>query len=346
LNMRYVSDVNVGKSIIHVIDPQGGEPVLANKSMEMNVSELEFITKHVVKALSDDENFRCRCVNKDREVYQSILKIMEDRENLVEESKKMTEKLFEIMKRFDEQPAGDLLFTMFFADGIECLAILKLDYIESYTHQIDFVDGELAVKLVTQETGLPAGGARLKKCAFFKKIGEDDLEILVINKNAKSDPDEIKELFTFEFLGVEIVDDPTSMTRRVRSTFENWARKNLKDDIEKATELRDKVEDVLLNEGDVDVQQIAVEVFQGNVHMQNEMLEEAGKRGLSPSITFPVDKTWVEKKMKAKQIKTDTGLVIKGEYDLFSDSAKFEIRRNGDGTVDYVIKGVRNVSER
>lgn len=344
--MRYVSDLNIGKSIIHVVDPMTDEPVLSSDFMNLSVSEIEFISKHIVKGLNDDENFRCRAVSKDRETYQRILRILTDRECLVEESRHISNELFQISKKYDGVLAGDLLFSMFFYEGQECLAILKLDYQETYAHEVNFDEGNLSVSLVTQETGLPSAGQRLKKSAYFRKIGDDELEIFAINKYLKSEADELKNYFTFEFLGIEIVDDPTSMTRRFKSTFETWARKNLKDDIEKASEFRDRIDNTLLNSGSVDVQEIAIEVFKGDVQLQNELLDEAGKKGFSPSETFSVDKTWVEKKMKSKQIQTDTGLVIKGEFDLFSDDNKFQMVRNGDGTVDYIIKGVRNVKER
>ena len=86
--------------------------------------------------------------------------------------------LFNLLKKHEEIPAGDLLFSMFFAEGVEYLAILKLDYIDSYTHQIGMIENELSVNLITQETSLPTGSSRIKKCAFFKLIEDDELEIM------------------------------------------------------------------------------------------------------------------------------------------------------------------------
>lgn len=61
---------------------------------------------------------------------------------------------------------------------------------------------------------------------------------------------------------------------------------------------------------------------------------------------FEVDKHWIESKMKVKELKTDTGLVIKGDYDLFKDSQRINMKKNGDGTIDYIIKNVRNIIEK
>ncbi len=50
--------------------------------------------------------------------------------------------------------------------------------------------------------------------------------------------------------------------------------------------------------------------------------------------------------MKTRAIKTDTGFTIRADFDHYDDQLRFEVRKNGDGTVDYVIKNVRNITER
>lgn len=55
---------------------------------------------------------------------------------------------------------------------------------------------------------------------------------------------------------------------------------------------------------------------------------------------FPIDKTWVEKKLKRRAIKTNTGFDIKGLLEDFEDPMKYSLRQNQDGTFDITIKNI------
>ena len=216
---------------------------------------------------------------------------------------------------------------------------MKLEYQEQLTNKIDFNDGGLEVKLIKNETALPG---KLDHCAFFQYIEETNINIIGINKNKSGDSDEIKKMFTEEFLGIVAYDDATSKTRRIKNMFENWKNKNLRDDIEKALIFSDKIEDVLINDGKFDITEIAKELFE-NENMRNDLLEHAERRKLSDQIV--IDKVWIENKFKSKQIKTNTSVVIKADFDIFNDTTKMEIKHNGDGTIDYIIKGIRNITQ-
>ena len=58
------------------------------------------------------------------------------------------------------------------------------------------------------------------------------------------------------------------------------------------------------------------------------------------------NKKWVEKNLKNRHIKTDTGFEIKGKMDDFEDFMKYGIRHNGNGTIDIVIKNVHFYNEK
>lgn len=61
---------------------------------------------------------------------------------------------------------------------------------------------------------------------------------------------------------------------------------------------------------------------------------------------FPIDKTWVEKKLKRRSIKTNTGFDIKGLLEDFEDPMKYTITQNPDGTVDIRIKNIEFYEEK
>ena len=62
--------------------------------------------------------------------------------------------------------------------------------------------------------------------------------------------------------------------------------------------------------------------------------------------TFNIDKTWVEKKLKRRSIKTNTGFDIKGLLDDFEDPMKYSLKQNEDGSFDITIKNVEFYEEK
>lgn len=342
--MRYVKDILLEKAILHVVDVNADEAILTEKSLSITEEVEEFVRKHVVKSLGDDETMTCRFLSDNVEVAQSIHKWIESDETFVEQTVLLTNRMFNLIKRTDI-PSGDMLFVQFIADEQRCFGIMKLDYQMSYMHNISFNEEALCIDLISQEVGLPGTGQRLKKCAFFTKAPENQVEMIILDKKEKIE-DASKDYFVEQFLEVVKVTDDTVKTRNFKRTVEKWTQKNLAEQIDVANEVRAIVNDKLLSDPEISIDQIAEEALSQMPEAKESFKEAASEAGYREGSQFNVDKTWVEKKMKSKQIKTDTGVVIKGEFDFFNDAQRFIVKTNGDGTVDYVIKGVRNVVER
>ncbi len=342
--MRYIKDIMLEKAILHVIDSYADEAILTEKVLSINEEVEEFVRKHVLRSLNDDETFSCRFFSETVTCAKAVHTVIEDNEKFVEISKELTEHMFQSIKHSDI-PAGDMLYVQYIADEQRCFGILKLDYQMSYMHSIAFEDESLCINLISQEVGLPNLGQRLKKCAFFTKAPENQIEMIVLDKKQKIESGN-ENYFIEDFLEAVRVTDDTDRTRRFKATVEKWTQKNLADQIEAADTVRTVVNETLLSEDKVSVDEIASQMFEDVPEIKESFKEAVADAGYREGSEFGIDKTWVEKKMKSKQIKTDTGVVIRGEFDFFKDSQKFVVRKNGDGTVDYVIKNVRNVTER
>lgn len=341
--MRYIKDILLEKVVLHVVDAHADEAIITEKLLQINEDIEEFARKHILKSLNDDETMVSRFYSDETETSKAIKSVIEDSENFLKVSQELSEKMFKIIRNTDV-PSGDMLFVQFIANEQRCFGILKLDYQLSFMHNIQFEEEALQIKIISQEIGLPGLGQRLKKCAFFTKSAEDFLDIIVLDKKQKMEDDK-EDYFIKEFLDVVKVSDHTDKTRKFRATVEKWTQKNLSDQIDVANDIRSVVEETLMNDTQISIPKLSEEILSTNELKEsfNDAVKEAG---YSESSEFEVDKTWVEKKMKSKQIKTDTGVIIKGDFDVFKDTQRFLIRQNGDGTVDYVIKGVRNVIER
>jgi len=59
-----------------------------------------------------------------------------------------------------------------------------------------------------------------------------------------------------------------------------------------------------------------------------------------------VDKTWVDKKLKRVRLNIDKQIDLYINEEIYHDSSKFEIQRNGDGTINMIVKNVMNYIEK
>ncbi|QEK12602.1 nucleoid-associated protein [Crassaminicella thermophila] len=172
---------------------------------------------------------------------------------------------------------------------------------------------------------------------------EDEYDLIFLDKQVYSD--DFEQLFSNVFLNCRSLIDDRDKTKIFKNVTEKWTRRNLKEDIDKAQEVREEVIASMKNCAEIDVEKFVQSVFGNDVEMQQNFIQHLEREGIQLE-KIEIDKKWVEKKMKKRIMKTDTGIEIKGEYEDLEDKMKFEIVRNGDGTVNLIIKNVRSMMER
>ncbi|MBB6218211.1 nucleoid-associated protein YejK [Anaerosolibacter carboniphilus] len=342
--MRDIDSVVIKKAILHVLDRNADGPILTDYEQEIDEDIHEFLERHIVKSLNCEDNRTAKFKGGDTAVREAVSEIME-KGNFIEASQRIAERLFKSMKTSNLVSSGDLVICFYTAHEKEYIAILKLDYRTSYIHNVTFQDDKLKNEILPQHIGLPGTGQKLQQCAFIKAVDEDaDFDLIVLDNMAYADEDAAL-YFTHTFLNCEVLVDDREKTRAFRNITEKWTRKNLKEDFEKAQEVREEMATALKHSAEIDIEKFTQNVFGTDIDMAQNFIQHFFKEGLNAD-RFEIDKRYVEKKMKRKTMKTDTGIEIKGDYEDFEDRMKFEIKRNGDGTVDLVIKNVRSLMEK
>lgn len=344
-NMRNIESITIKKAILHVLDKDADEPILANLPQEITEDIHEFLEKHIVKSLKSEENKKAYFQGGQTIVKDACKNMFADENNFVESSKVIAKQLFKAMKRTNNPSSADLVIVLYKTDARDYISILKLDYKKSFIHSIEYVENGYVTSITPQSIGLPSMGQKLQKCAFIRKINEEnEYDLILLDKQSPSEKDEISLYFKELFLNCELVVDSRDKTKAFKKTTERFIRKHLKDDLDLAQEAREEVIERLQNSIEVDVENFAHDVFGGNSEIKEKYIQQANKVGLGYK-SFDIDKGWVEKKMKKRSMKTDTGFEVKGEFENFDDKMKFEMTRNGDGTVNLIIKNIHRINE-
>lgn len=346
--MDYVNEINIDEAILHILDSNGEEPVLNEFKLELNDDTYKFLFKHMEKCLKDEE-LKYAKFNEERnivkEVVQDYLKGVNS--DLLTLSKELARQMFAIMKGNLNIPCCDLLIASIRTDQGPMIAILKMDYVKNFTHEIEFKDNKIEIGIVPQSAGLPASSQKIQKAAFIKPIREEDsYNLMILDKQKKSKEEEEygSNYFINNFLGCSIVTNERDMTKTFVKAAETWTRKNITADAGRAEEIRTLVKNKLREEEIINIDELSEELFKEESEVKNQFSDYVKRQGLRENVH--IDKTWVEKKLKRVRLKIDKDIDLYIDEEAYHDTNKFEIHRNGDGSINMIIKHVINYIEK
>lgn len=346
--MEYINDINIQDAVIHILDSNAIDPILNEYTLELNEDIYKFLHKHIEKCLKDEE-LKTAVFNSERNIVKEIV---QDYLNGVDNdllglSKELARQLFAIMKGNTNIPACDLVVVSLITDVGPMIGILKMDYVKNFTHAVEFVDDKIGIGIVPQAAGLPASSQRIQKAAFIKPIREEKVfDLYVIDKQKKSnDNDEYgANYFMNSFLGCSVVANKRDMTKTFLKAAETWTRSNITEDAEKAERIRSTVKSKLREEESINIEEVSNELFKDEPTKKQDFETFMKGNGLEQEIA--VDKAWVEKKLKRVRLKIDKDIDLYINEEAYHDNSKFEIQRNGDGSINMIIKHVINYIEK
>lgn len=345
--MEYINDINIQEAVIHILDNNGEEPILNEYTLELTEDIYKFLYRHIEKCLKDDE-LKTAVFNPERNIVKEIVQdyLNGIDKNIVGLSQELGRQLFGIMKGNVNIPSCDLIIVSLITDQGPLIGILKMDYVKNFTHQVDFLDNKIGIGIVPQSAGLPASSQRIQKAAFIKPIREEQpFDLWVIDKQKKSKDDEYgANYFMNSFLGCSIVANKRDMTKTFLKATENWTRSNITEDAEKAERIRTTVKSKLKEEDSINIDEISGELFKEEPQARAEFATFVKGHGLEDEVA--VDKMWVEKKLKRIRLKVDKDIDLYINEEAYHDPTKFEIQRNGDGSINMIIKHVINYIEK
>lgn len=345
--MEYVNEVNLNGATIHILDNNSEEPVYNEYQLKLMDETYEYILKHIQKCLKDEE-LKYAVFNNERNIVKDVsMEYFNGKIDLITASKDIANQLFVLMKSNGSIPSCDLMVVSISTEYGLMLAILKMDYVKNYTHSIDFVENKIGINIIPQFVGLPSGGQRLQKCAFIKPLkDENKFDLMVIDKQSKSKDAEDygSNYFINNFLGCTIVNNERDVTRNFIKTTEKWTRDNLKDNADKAEIVRTSIKKKLKEEDNININELSSEIFGDNSEESQNFVQYAKERGITENVE--VDKQWIDNKFKRVRLKIDKEIDIYIDEEAYNDNSKFEIIRNGDGTINMLIKHVKNYIEK
>ena len=356
--LEYIKEVNINEAIIHVLDNNADEPILNEYALDLDEEKYNFLLKHIQKCLKD-EDLKYGVFNEEKNIVKEISQeYLNGENNLLDVSKELAKQMFGLMRSKGSIPSCDLVVVSITTEFGPMLGIFKMDYIKNYVHTIEFVDNKLGIDIVPQFTGLPGSSQRIHKCAFLKPIrSENNFDLMVIDKRIKSkeaSDDQVvrssenqeygSNYFINDYLGCTVFDNERDVTKKFVKAAEKFTQSTYPENADKAEEVRTAIKRKLKEEDSIDVIELSKDLFSENHETKEKFIDFITQQGISENISL--DKEWIDKKLKRVRLKIDKDIDLYVDTETYHDNSRFEIQRNGDGTINMVIKHVSNYVQK
>ncbi|MEA4848990.1 MAG: nucleoid-associated protein, partial [Clostridiaceae bacterium] len=290
--MRNIDEIIINKAVLNVLDRENDTTVLADKELELTEEVYEYFESHLLKILKDEEA-RLASFGEGKNIVKDICnEIFMDEEQFADCSGKLSRYLFRCMGTDEKEPSGDIAVCLFESREGRFLAIMKLNFMNSYYHFIKDNEGTPAVTVGINPTGLPGLNHKVPKAVVIREVKDDDkYDMLVLDRDKEG-------FFIDSFLKCTFTRDKHENTRIISRVSEQFARKAFKDNAQEAERFRARLSDHLRNEDTFDVQKVAEENFNDTM-VKNEFKAVMVSEGITEN-NVPIDREWAEKKLKRK----------------------------------------------
>lgn len=333
--------IKIHNAVLHILDNTGNVFVPSDKELEADLETSEFLSKHIEKLMNDSNIKNAVFSECSNNMSEACRHLADNEGDFLPVSVYTAERLFEIMTENVDIAPADLICCLFEYAGQPCYGILKLNYKTGFTHFVQPAEEGNTNTLIRYKTILPSESQKIEECAF---INLNDLNIKLIEK-AYEIRGEKDYYFSKILLNCTTDLSDSEKLKIIDKAAEKMNKKFYDDDFDRAARLKKAVAESIEETGAIEVSAIVRDVFDNNVEIQNEYIEEIRKAGLKEE-SIPVPEKLAEKKFKSMKILTDTGIEISLPPSFYNNKDKVEFINNPDGTISILIKNVGTISNR
>ncbi|MDD7402744.1 MAG: nucleoid-associated protein [Butyribacter sp.] len=332
-------EIIIRKGIVHIMDGTLGYPVYSEEELELSPDINDFFRNHIYRLLSGDDLKKCVFSEEESEVYELVKQF--DEADLVEQSKKIAAILYQIMNANVAIPSGDLAVITFQCQAKQYLALLKMNYKESYVHMTQNQDAKNVNQIICYQSTLPAGGTKLSEAVF---INLEDYSVQIVEKKYEVNGSKVNYLSEL-FLKCHASMSSKSKLSIVTKAVEQVNKKHYAEEPLKQMEAKRIMKKEIETNGVLDVEKISEEIYGNAPEIKEEFDAKMEKYHMEKAqVTPKSEKT--TKKFEKQYLKTDTGIEINIPMEQYQDADQVEFITNVDGTISVLIKNINKISTR
>ena len=304
-------DIVIRKAILHILDTNRGECILSNTLLDPGPDLHDFIRNHIYKIVSSDET-----------------------------SQAIANKLYVAMGEGLDIPAADLLFVTFQAEGIIYLALLKMNYKESYTHEITEIPDNPVINtdIIKTHSLLPSATSRIPEAVV---INLSDYHIKLLEKKYEINGEKAYYL-SENFLVCRTSIPPKKKLNILTRVINNISNKYDGADLKTKMDTKSALQKEYVDRKSFDVEEIGNKLFGKSPEKKSEFDEKMEQYDLQYD-NFTVTNESTVKKLEKQVMVTDSGIEISIPMETYNKLANFEVQTDVTGKSTIIIRNIDNL---
>ena len=366
-------DIVIRKAILHILDTNRGQCILSNTLLNPGPDLHDFIRNHIYKIVSSDDTKNCEFDPEYSPIY-SILETWEesDETSFIETSQAIANKLYVAMGEGLDIPAADLLFVTFQEEGIIYLALLKMNYKESYTHEItvdssyeshniqnnpsssqansykdinedateneDIDNAVINTEIIKTHSLLPSATSRIPEAVI---INLSDYHIKLLEKRYEINGEKAYYL-SENFLVCRTTIPPKKKLNILTRVINNISNKYDGADLKTKMDTKSALQKEYVDRKSFDVEEIGNKLFGKNPEKKSEFDEKMEQYDLQYD-NFTVTNESTVKKLEKQVMVTDSGIEISIPMETYNKLANFEVQTDVTGKSTIIIRNIDNL---
>ncbi len=334
-------DIRIRHVIVHILDSTVGLPVLSEREIEFGSDFAEFLRDHIYRIIAGDDSKQCEFHKEQSEILR-MLTGYEDGA-FVAFSRQAAELLYEIMNSNIEIPPADLCVVRFRAGEEEYLALLKMNFRDSYTHRtVPCEEGNLN-EIIRYRATLPAQSQRLQEAAV---ISLHDFSVRVIEKKYEINGEKT-DYFSWLFLKCSSHLSHKAKLDIVARTVANIQKENFQEYEQYEEHMRAKhiISEEIAENGGFVVEDLAEKIFAGKPELQVRFQEKMEQYDMVKEEVAPQNDTTV-RKYQTQHLLTDTGIELKIPMDQYRDHERVEFITEADGSISVLLRRIGHIQAK
>lgn len=320
--------INIHNAVLHILDSTVNNPILSDNELELS-SNYGFISKHI-------ENY-----SKSSEIKEYDIEHIGDSCDLlnsfdvdfIDNSKKIAQKLFDILHSNVEIPAGDLLVVRYELESEIRILFLFLEYRLNYIHKFEYNEKIVSTDIILYKTCLINTNQKIAN-VFEYNCSKKILSLVEKEYNINGEKEFLLSSRLFNLPKRKTAIQKVGIMQKAA---ESIIKKHFENDIEKTKELKSEIIQACEENREIDSRKIIKKVFNGDSVLLEDFKNRISKHGVEDEAVEIDDRSY-KKIMKKQRIKTRDGIEITIPVDLLSDNDKILFEMNADGTTNIIIK--------
>lgn len=332
--------VVIDKAILHILDVNESNEVFSDKELNLDLTTLEFLIKHVEKAVGS-QDAKKGSFYEDSEFKALVNGYIKEEMDFIAFSREVAGSLYKLLVSAEAVASADVLVCDARIDEVRQLVIFKCNNHQGYVHQVSVdEDGKVNTELVNNYAILPGLTQKMDEFAF---INPETMEVLSKSKKYNVDGNSI---YLIPELLLECAQNPSpaETIKEINKVVKQVTEAYCQDQVAAAAAVKNFIAENIQNEAVIDPVAVGKEVFQDNPSMQVDYSNAIENAGFSEPIEVNQEATL--KKMRKHKLSTDTGIEITIPTDYFENTDFVEFFKSDDGSMSITLKNIQNITNR